>query len=189
MRKSTIFLLAFFSILLCGCSAEGTANKALKELGSGKFAEVLGFNEQKILMFGGKSIYSDIEAENSFAESGIVDNNLRYLLINTELLFSKFELVSSIEQKIKVYNTSRKPREKNAVLRTYEFLKNIDKKNEEFKIHFDSANNEIGYSYLEYKDVPLFILRYKIEDTQLAEIHVIKHPENGYKVTYFQRIK
>ena len=189
MKNSTIFLLTFFSILLCGCSAKGTADKALRELGSGNFAEVLGFNEQKILMFSDNSIYSDVEAKNRFAESGKVDSNLRYLLINTELLFSKFELVSSREQKFKIYNTAQKPREKNTMLENYEFLKSSYKKNEEFKIHFDSANNEIGYSYLEYKDVPLFILRYKIEDTQLVEIHVIKHPEDGYKVTYFQRIK
>jgi len=169
----------------------------MKELGSGKYAEGNGFNLEKIEMFSG-SLYSDAEADNLFAETGEYDREYENFLINTDMLFSKFEKVSKNEIKVDLYGYEEKPKQKNSKenykndLNVYNILKDINRGNyKEIKTYIDTVNNDVetGYSFLKFKDVPMYIYRYKIDDIYLADMHVIKHPDDGYRVTYFRRVK
>lgn len=200
MKKSLILLFTMLTLLFCGCSEDHTANKAMKELGSGKYIDVDGLNFEKIEMFSG-SLYSDAEAKNQFAETGEYDLEYEKILINTDMLFSKFEMVSKNEIKVDLYGYLEKPKEGDTYskeytydddLRGYNMLKEFNRKEyKKIKTYIDTVNNDVetGYSFLRFKDVPMYIFRYKVDYIYLTEMHVIKHPDDGYRVTYFQRVK
>lgn len=197
MKRNFILLFTMLTLIFCGCSEDHTANIAMKELGSGKYAEGNGFNLEKFEMFSG-SLYSDAEADNLFAETGEYDREYENFLINTDMLFSKFEKVSKNEIKVDLYGYEEKPKQKDSKenykndLNVYNILKDINRGNyKEIKTYIDTVNNDVetGYSFLKFKDVPMYIYRYKIDDIYLADMHVIKHPDDGYRVTYFRRVK
>lgn len=202
--KTHLFIILTALLILNSCSgsdkAKSVANKAIKELGSGKYYNKFGLTYD--LFYGEGSVFSQAEADDIAARTESHNSNFSTYIINTNLLFSEYELSSIKKREIDLHSFSTKPIEDKEYydssfsyedkLEIYEICKDYDKKNaesNEYKLCFDDNNTEIGYSYLRYKNVTLYELRYKIDNKYLAEMHVINLPDEGYKVTMFKLVK
>ena len=83
---------------------------------------------------------------------------------------------------------------KNEGLMYKEYLDLFKKEGGEFNGQKLCKITETAAVILEYKDVPLYLIRYKVDSRHVdfvgdeyntATVGVIKHPEEGYKVVYF----
>lgn len=194
----TLSVLFFFSS--CSYQAESVADKAMKELGGGKYYDEFGLGLHVFDLFHKEtSLFSDVEATSIDVKNESYDFNLRKNIITTDFLFSEYKLSSKKNRKVDLYGFSYKPvkdtsslnRPYEERLKYYEEFKDIKRQDDsnEYKLCFDKNNSEIGFSYLEYKNIPLYEYRYKLDNRYLADIHVVKLPNKGLKVTMFRLVK
>lgn len=194
----TLSVLFFFSS--CSHQAESVADKAMKELGDGKYYDQFGLGLSVIDLFHKEeSLFSDVEARSITVKDKSYDFDLRENIITTDFLFSEYKLSSKKNRNVDLYDFTQKPAKDTGShnapyeerLKYYEEFKDIMKKDasNEYKLCLDKNNTEIGFSYLRYKNVPLHEFRYKLDNRYLADMHVINLPDKGLKVTMFRLVK
>lgn len=166
-------------LLIFSCSTpENIAEKALKEIGSGKYKnDSFGIGFEKLKMFD-NTIYSKNEIENYCAEFGY-SKSLDDVFFQTERIFDNYKFIDKKEKKIDLYNyiSFHNKNYNDSIFRHNAILAFKD----EPKFKLDS----ISCQYLEYENVPRYDLRYKIENKYILNVHVIDHPKDGLKISSF----
>lgn len=205
MKKSMPFIELICFLLFLSCSptkkAEKVAEKALKEIGSGKYIkDMTGVNLNKITLFSNSDIFDNYEIQNyeasKFSEKKRIERDLLMdAFFNTDVVFDHWELIEIRDIKIDLWRFVKKRSDENLdLLESYGFDRKetlsmdslffeTDKKKPQFEY------NDSCYKYLDYKDVPVFILKYKLDNKYIATINVVKHPNYGYKVTFVNIIR
>ena len=192
-------LIVFCSIILptlSSCSSPtSVAEKALKVVGRGTFVPTdvdryVGIEPRAIILL--TSDYGDIfddalrksqEAED-FRENGYYKESKRSAFFNfSDVLFEKFELISKEEITTDLYgiNNYALMREGGIDERVIEQSREV---NERFYKDYQE-NNDCG-TWLIEKDVPMYILRYKLDNQYIANISVVKCPDAGFRVCAFR---
>lgn len=177
MKINILFLLIPFLIFSCS-TPESIAEKALKEIGSGKYkSDSFGICFEKIKMFD-NTIYSRDEIKNHCAEFGH-SKSLEDVYFQTERMFNNYKFIDKKETKIDLYNyvLLRTNNSSDSLFKHHAILAYKD----ELKFKLDSMSCQ----YLKYENVSRYNLRYKIENKYILNIHVINHPEDGLKVSSF----
>ncbi|MEY8608607.1 hypothetical protein AALM74_05435 [Parabacteroides segnis] len=200
MKIKLFITLSVFFFSSCSYQAESVADKAMKELGDGKYYDQFGLGLSVIDLFHKEeSLFSDVEATSIAVKDKSSEFDLRENIITTDFLFSEYKLSSKKDRKVDLYGFSYKPVKDTSTpnvsyeeqLKYYEEFKDIMRQDDsnEYKLCFDNNNSEIGFSYLRYKNVPLYEFRYKLDNRYLADMHVINLPDKGLKVTMFRLVK
>lgn len=177
MKKYTILFLILYLISSCS-TPESIAEKALKEIGCGKYkSDSLGLGFEKLKMFD-NTLYSNCEMENYYAKNGY-KADLGDVYFQTERLFDNYKFIDKKETKIDLYNhiLLRTNNSNDSLFKHHAILAYQDKP----KFKLDSSSCQ----YLEYENVIRYDLRYKIENKYILNIHVIDHPKYGLKVSSF----
>ena len=186
MKKSLLLLLAIF--VLCGCSqlnrAKNVAEKGLKELGNGKYAgEYFGgtYINMNILHLFDSPYFArygmnDSEAED-FMKTGFVRTERIEAehFFETDRLFKEIVFVDSYMYTRDFYNTDFfTPR-----IKRYTEEGRLDEEREwqekMISYHKDAPGFfQVGldYCYIQYKDVPFYQLKYKLDNKYMATVYV-----------------
>lgn len=169
-------------------SPEKVAEKALQEIGNGKFvSSPLGFSIERIEMFTSKnSIYSRRLIKSEIAEdifekgfTTLDEEKLEKTLFEIDCLFNDFVFSSKIESTIDLYSCI------------------FNAKSEENKLMVD-AFKKAGWEYVEtetdfayipnhLRNIPFTMLKYKIDNKYIITVDVVKLPHEGYKVVSVHR--
>lgn len=193
----------FLSLMVCcisfvSCNTpQSVAEKALDLVGSGIFYGTL--NAEKITMFSKyEDIFNDCLYRNSqveyLRENGCLSEYAsRDDYFQIASLFERYELISDTKHNISLYNyiDCYPERVLEEEMNKYSTIKYSLEQAEELCTsqlkyilrYYPDCIPVIGYmTYLEYKDIPFHILKYKIDNQKIASIYVIKIPEKGYRV-------
>lgn len=174
------YFVAICLALLTSCSSpERVAEKALKDFGSGLFAEgVIGLSPEKLFMFTNhQDKYSrclmasnDVE---EFLKTGSMKESDADDYFTTEVLFDKYELVSKREYISALYRYRNHK----------EADENIDRMMKEYYRELETYYKEIDdYFIFKEENVPHYELKYKLDNKYLATIIVVDIPKVGYRV-------
>lgn len=200
MRVRFCFISLAAIICLSSCNTPtSVAEKALKLIGLGTFAPTdvdryAGTEPYAVIMLTsdyGKifdnSLIKNSEAE--FArEHGYYKETPRTAYFNfSDVLFEKYEFIGKEEITTDLYSISNYtsyPRLRNSDLdkKLVESMISIDRRKEDFLL---SGDGECG-TWLEEKNVPWIILRYKLDNKYIANLSVLKVPDKGYRVCAFR---
>lgn len=189
MKKLITILLLVFMIVSCKKdigTPEGTAEKYLSDLSSDLselgFYSAVNHNNRSLALMKNEQADSIISGGEIPTMSELFD---KYFQDNK--VFYRWELIGKASDAIALYRVCDLT-EKNGkiMLDAYMSLE----RNSSKKI----IRTEKVATFLEFENVPLYKLKYKIDPVHIdfegdkykvAEVGVIKHPEDGYKVVYF----
>lgn len=195
MKRLLTHIMCCVAFLSCN-TPQSVAEKALDLVGSGLFYG--SFNHEKIIMFSKyKDIFNDCLYRNAQVEFLRKNNHISesanrddYFQIAT--MFDNYELISSNESKIQLYNyIDCSPQRELENLNKYGTIKFTieqveDLCNSQKKYilgeYSDCITIDEYITYLEYKDIPYYILKYKIDNKNILTVYVIKIPKLGYRV-------
>lgn len=189
----------FGVISLSSCSSpESVAEKALKEIGSGKYKKSLGIiSTEKLTLFNQpNSVFERYEIKNceavDFGRVKYHANRVKYhanlvdIYFQTETLFERYQLIDKKQTQVGLYFYFEMPdpesmseEEQKANLIVYKYYLDLFKDNPTLEY----TDNRI--KAIEYNNVSKYILTYKLDNKYITEISVIKHPKDGLKVTSF----
>jgi len=199
--KNFFFPIPVFILLISSCSQQKEtqiidkfANKAVSELGSGKYASEFERYIPDMHLFDDDNYYSEAEADAHFATIGEYDLTYSNNLIDTDIPFNTLEIISRTQGKMDLYLFFPYPAEydmdiglnREERLKLYKRFKRFTKWKKDYKVHMDENNEDKGFSYVSDKSVPVYYYRYKLDNKYTADLRIIKHPEDGLKVTYFK---
>ena len=191
-----LFIMKRIALILCviafvGCSdkhqAQKVAEQALEAIGNGRYASSLGLSPY---LFGEGSIFSNALENTLYAKEGYSEY-LHDALFQTDYLFDEYVFIDEDTDKFDAFYFSPAPSTmydiseeaymeyKEAHMEIYDELRNSYKDNPTF------TETESGLSWLEYKNVPIWIFRYKVDNARICTVRVAKLPREGYKVISF----
>lgn len=192
----TILCVAFISI---SCSTpQSIAEKALDLVGSGTFYGQ--FNSEHIFIFSKyEDIFNNCIVKNSEAEyireNGDISNTIKdenHFKLN--ILFNTHELISCDKSNISLYDyydcSPQREYENMNKYGTGEVKYTIEEatalcktiKDTILSSYSDCVEINEYLTFLKHKDIPFFHLRYKIDNTFIAHIYVVRIPKEGYRV-------
>ena len=185
MKKVLLFLLCLVLIQSCS-SPESVSEKALHLIGLGTFTEqIRGIRSiEEIEMF---SKYDKVftnalmksEAADTYRKKGYLEEEDTRAYFPLSLLFDRVELISKEESSIDLFGYTDFSKEKDYLPEdTIERLKNAYK-----NTYFDyEERDDIATYRITKKQTPFYILRYKIDNKEIATVLVVKVPDEGCRV-------
>lgn len=193
-RAFIVFCSIIFALSSCS-TPTSVAEKALKVVGKGTFVPTdveryVGIESSALISL--TSDYGDIfdnalrrsqEAED-FRENGFFNEAKRSAFFNfSNVLFDRFELISKEESTTDLYgiNNYAKMREDEIDEGVIEKSKEVNK-----RLYQDYQENDECGTWLIEKNVPLYTLRYKLDNRYIANISVVKCPDKGFRVCAFR---
>lgn len=187
--KKLYLIASLFFIVACGShdTLECVAEKALESISRGEKTE---------LLHGALVVNAQAEA---FIKNDHIPTrwelHKQYFQIGD--LFYRWDLIDIKKCEVALYHISDFTFDKGGKydgLLYREYLNLYKKEGGEYNGRILVKITDIAAAILEYKDVPLYELRYKIDshhvefvgnEYRIATISVIKHPESGYRVVSF----
>lgn len=192
----TICLSIFALTALASCSSPtSVAEKALKIVGRGTFVPTdvdryVGTTPSAVIQLTSK--YGDVfdralqkkyEAE-EVRKNGVYKEYPTIVVFDfSDVLFDKYELISKDDITTDLYGIDNFAKMKEGGLEDsfIEKSKEINK-----KLYKDYQEIADCGTWLIEKDVPMYILRYKLDNRYIANISVVKCPDKGYRVCAFR---
>lgn len=187
MKKVLILLMGI--VLLQACSSpESVAEKALHEIGDGKYKnDLVGFdvNFNKISMneklFTDDYITTKLGEEFSKYEAvgsmGYLKHyELRDLYFQTDILFDEIKLVEKDKGTIDIYFFHKRHGDSKEDINDFNTLESALRSVKNFK------SNGYCMAGLKYENVPCYRLRYKVDNSRMTKVVVLKLPKKGYRV-------
>ena len=186
MKKVLILLMGI--VLLQACSSpESVAEKALHEIGDGKYKkDMIGVNLNKTSM--NEKLFTDAYIDSQLGEEfskyeavGYLGNlslsELDDVFFQTEILFDNIKIVDKKESKMDLYVFYRRHSDSEEDINVFKILESLN--SSELK-YFKS--NGYCMAGLKYENVPCYELKYKVDNSRMVTVRVLKIPHTGYRV-------
>ena len=178
--KFPFYLTILVCIIITACSSpESVAEKALREIGDGKYKTGVYGKE-----FLNEDLFTYALLENDYGESfskygGISGElkdrgELRDIFFKTDYLFDKIKLIDQKEYRTDIYGFDRKYGDDDE---TFDILKKYLP-----DVYDGFRCNDYVMAWLKYKSIPKYILRYKVDNKAILNVIVLKLPKEGYRV-------
>lgn len=197
MKRLLTLVVCCISFISCS-TPQSVAEKALDLVGLGTFYG--SFNNEEIFIFSKYGhLFDNCLIKNAQVEflrnNGSMSNSIKdeqYFQVKT--MFNTYELVSCDKYEMSLYNyiNCSPKRELDNLIRysgegvkytiddAIKICKNI--KDAILELHSDFIEIDEYLTYLEYKDIPFYELKYKIDNQSIAHMYILKIPEKGYRV-------
>lgn len=172
---------------MISCSnPESIAEKGLKEVSSGKYVDIDGHlrfaREGKIF----KNLLSSNDKAKAFID-GVDYHEISYF--ETDILFNHWELINKDKGTIDIYRFSDFTKDNGTKFEGQMYRSYIEIYGKEGTELQDGSKlikiNANGAAILEYKELPIYWLKYKIDKKRMATVTVLNHPEYGYCIVSF----
>ena len=201
MKLKHISIFVIVIIALASCSSESAvksvAEKALTELGNGKYAgHYIGreYYNLEIMDLFKSSYFADYEIENrkasNFIEKGQTkyERDLREIFFETDILFNDIVFVEFKESYPRdIYDTSFISQYSEEFMNQYGSVQEYqDRQTTMMDIFKDEPGfykRDYDYCYIEHQNVPFYTLTYKLDNKYLATVTVAKVKGEKPKVT------
>lgn len=196
MKKLLLTFVCLTIMVSCGTNNK-FVEKTLKDVGNGIYRSQQISNylywEHCPLFFGyseDDNPFSDIEIINTLiaTPSNTYNDMYRQLTLdyfNTNFIFEDIKFIDKQKTTINVYSRWNMPilaennisEEEEKSLEVNNIIRERAKSYDDYKEYVDF------YTYRDYKEVPLYILKYKLDNKYLATIHLVDIPNKGLKIT------
>ena len=187
--KKVILIVLSIALLQACTSPESVSKKALRLIGLGTFKEhVQGIKSaEEITMFSDyNKVFTDALISSDVAEAYrtigyLKDKETRDYFVLSQL-FDNFEFVSKEESYCELYGyTNYSELTEILTEKVIERLKKADS-----RLYYDcEEKNNITTYRISKNETPLYILRYKIDNKQIAAVIVVDVPKKGCRVGGF----
>ena len=196
-----VVILSIVTALLVSCSpaasVKAVAEKALVELGNGKYAgDYLGRNyyNLNILDLFKSPYFADYEIENhkasNFMENGQTkyDRDLKEVFFETDILFDEIVFVEFKQLHPRdIFDTRFISQYSEDFMNEYSSVQEYkDRQTNMMEIYKDEPGfykKDYDYCYIEHQDVPFYSLTYKLDNKYLATVTVARIKGEKPKVT------
>ena len=193
MKKLFLFIC---TIALFGCSSpESVAEKALREIGNGKYRDLYaGINFNKLNM--NKKLFTDAYITSRIGEEFCQFGDLgRYgnlepsrqldIFFQTDILFNDIKLVDKRMDIMDIYGFYKRDLGeyddsiRDVMKDVYSSMENI------YSREWDNFRSSVyGMGGIKYKNVKCYHLKYKVDNSRIASVLVIRLPDEGYRVGF-----